>query len=66
MSEFGFEWGPMMVERWAHIEGRGRVVAITAPGRKLQVYVSEQGRSVRVFDVGGKEWIAPLKGARDD
>lgn len=55
-SRFGFVWGPMRVERLAHLEGRGRVISVKAGSKELQVYVSEKGRRVRVFEVGGEEW----------
>lgn len=49
MSDYGFMWGPMEVHRIVHIEGRGYVLGVDAPGGRLQIYVSEKGRSVRVW-----------------
>jgi len=46
----GFDWGPMAVTRLARLEGRGYVLGIRVGERRLQVYVSEKGHSVRVFD----------------
>jgi hypothetical protein len=50
----------MIVERMAHIDGRGYVVSIRSTelhtGPEVQVYVSEKGRSVRAF---------PLRGAKN-
>jgi hypothetical protein len=46
VTEFGFEWGPMKVERLTHIEGRGYVVSVKTEHMEVQVYVSEQGRNV--------------------
>jgi hypothetical protein len=49
VTQYGFEWGPLCVERVAHIEGRGYVVEIRPRGshkKAVQVYVSEKGRSV--------------------
>lgn len=50
MTKFGFEWGPMKVERLAHIEGRGYVVAVTTEHMTVQVYVSEKGRNVVAYE----------------
>lgn len=59
MSQYGFRWGPMLVERVAHIEGRGYVVSIRSrddySGPEIQVLVSEKGRRVTAY---------PLRGAR--
>lgn len=50
MSEYGFTWGNVTVERTMQVEGRGRVVTIkTDAGKSIEVYVSEGGRSIRVF-----------------
>jgi len=54
---YGFSWGPMKVTRLAHIEGRGYALGVAVGKRRLQVWVSEKGRSVRVFD-GNKELSA--------
>ena len=58
-TQYGFRWGPMLVERMAHIDGRGYVVSIRSTelhtGPEVQVYVSEKGRSVKAF---------PLRGAK--
>ena len=50
-AEFGFRWGPMLVERWTHIEGRGYVLVIQTEHALLQVYVSEAGRVIRPMEV---------------
>lgn len=59
-TRYGFRWGPMIVERMAHIDGRGYVVSIRSAelhtGPEVQVYVSEKGRSVKAF---------PLRGAKN-
>lgn len=59
-GRFGFVWGNVWVTRATHIEGRGRVVRIAATDQEhdVQVYVSEGGRSIRVFN-GGKEMEVP-------
>ena len=47
-TEFGFLWGPMVVERC--IEHRGtRVVRIKTEGRVLEVAVSPKGNSIRAW-----------------
>lgn len=54
VTTYGWRWGPMEVTRMAHIDGRGYVVGLDTPSRRVQIYVSEAGRSVR-FWVDGKE-----------
>jgi hypothetical protein len=57
-TQYGFVWGNMEVERFTHIEGRGRTLSVRATGKPvqdgLQVYLSEGGRSLRVW-YRGKE-----------
>lgn len=57
LTQHGFTWGPMLVERWASFprssRGKTRVIGIRTPGgHVLNVYVSPTGRSVRVFRDG--------------
>jgi hypothetical protein len=56
-TQYGFAWGPMRVERMAHIEGRGYVVSVHGPkgynGPQVQVFVSEKGRTIRAFPLNG-------------
>jgi hypothetical protein len=49
-TRFGFDWGPMKVERLAHIPGRGYVVQIGTEHVSVQVYVSEKGRKVTAYE----------------
>jgi hypothetical protein len=51
MNLYGFDWGPMKVERLAHIEGRGYVLSVKTDHAEMQVYVSEKGRVVRPYPV---------------
>ena len=55
---YGFQWGPMLVERWAHFrhhtDSESYVLGVTAGKNKVEVYVSRTGRSVRVWK-NGKE-----------
>lgn len=50
---WGFVWGPMRVTRVMEIRG-AVVVEIRGAKTRVEVYVSAQGRSVRVF-IDGKE-----------
>jgi hypothetical protein len=47
---YGFRWGPLVVERLAHVEGRGYVLAIRTERESMQVYVSEKGRTMRAYE----------------
>lgn len=57
-TSYGFNWGGVMdVERinateWRKGEGLSRVVGITTPHHKTDIYVSPTGRSVRVYRDG--------------
>lgn len=46
MSEYGFEWGPLEVRRVAHIEGRAYVLVVDTGFELLEIYVSEDRKSV--------------------
>ena len=46
----GFQFGPAYVSPLAHIEGRGYAVRVDVGKRRLQIWISEGGRSVRVFE----------------
>ena len=52
-TQYGFHWGPVIVERVAHIEGRGYVVSVRSredySGPEIQVLVSEKGRNVTAY-----------------
>lgn len=57
-TPFGFTWGPIEVNRCATLErgdSRTRVVQVKAGNRTLDVYISETGRSIRIFE-DHKEW----------
>lgn len=49
LTDFGFKWGPAEVTRMIAVDGRGRVIGVRAPGGRLQIYVSEKGRRIRVW-----------------
>jgi len=50
-TEYGFEWGPFIVERAAHIDGRGWYLHVRTTGTKelVEVYTSEKGRSFHAW-----------------
>lgn len=57
-TQYGFDWGPVRVERTAHIKGRGYVVTVMGlanctHGPVVQVLVSERGRAVTAYPQGG-------------
>jgi hypothetical protein len=59
LTQYGFEWGPMTVTRYAQMPNGSRVVGIEVDGKRvLEVYVSATGRSVRVFRKGHGEMKA--------
>ena len=51
VTRYGFQWGPMIVTRLAHIDGRGYSLAIETPHQAMQVYVSEKGRKIAAMPV---------------
>lgn len=54
--QYGFTWGNVDVSRLMHVEGRGREVSVRPAGKSysegVTVYISEGGRSIRVFKNG--------------
>ncbi len=46
MNVYGFDWGPMSVQRLTHLEGRGYVLEIRTDHARLQVHVTEKGRRI--------------------
>lgn len=51
----GFAWGAMEVVRAAEHKGYVALDIKTEAGKRITVYVSPTGRSIRVFGAGG-EW----------
>ena len=51
IARYGFQWGQVAVTRTAEIDGR-RIVTIETPFRRMNVYASPTGRSLRVFRDG--------------
>ena len=54
-TQYGFDWGPMVVERLAHIPGRGYCISIRGrkdhKGQEIQVLVSEKGFAVTAYPI---------------
>jgi hypothetical protein len=50
----GFRWGPLEVLRTARLPSPsfGYVLTVRGEGTEIEVYVSEKGRSLRVFRDG--------------
>jgi hypothetical protein len=60
-GEYGFAWGPLSVTRVTTLRGTAVIDIDTDAGKRLTVYVSPTGRSVRVFSQG-QEWL-PVRAA---
>lgn len=57
-TDYGFTWGPLTVERTATMPSGSHVITVTSvAGKKVDIYVSPGGRSVRVFN-GAQELTA--------
>lgn len=63
---YGFRWGPMVVERIAHIEGRGYALNIKTAHQSMQVYISEAGRVIRAEEPRDASRPQTGQGASDD
>lgn len=50
-TEFGFDWGPISVERAVYDAKLGRVLIVRVPSEhhRVEIAVSPKGRSVRVW-----------------
>ena len=59
-TPYGFRWGHFEVTRISAIEGRGEVLGVKVGDHDLEIYVSAQGRSVRLFDRGREIRLGPL------
>jgi hypothetical protein len=53
-TQYGFDWGPMQVERLAHVEGRGYALMIRTKDCELQVYVTEKGKKIKSYPIRGR------------
>lgn len=54
VTKYGFCWGPMIVTRLAHVNGRGYSLSIETPHAEMQVYVTEKGRKIEPIRVRGR------------
>jgi hypothetical protein len=52
MNPYGFDWGPMSVERLAHVDGKGYALEVKTRHARLQIYVSEKGRKIEAYPLG--------------
>ncbi len=56
MSDYGFAWGPVTVERIAAIErhNRGvyRILRVASDYTALEIHISPAGKTLRVFKNG--------------
>lgn len=58
-TQYGFRWGPCEIVRYAIMPDERRVIGVEVNGqRRLDIYISRTGRSVRVFEAGKGE-LAP-------
>lgn len=55
-DRYGFRWGPLKVTRVSECLGRYKIVITTSAGKRITVYASKTGRSLRVFDGKGNEY----------
>lgn len=51
-TPYGFQFGATLVERRAELPEGRVVIGVTTEFRNLEIYVSQTGRSVRVFEKG--------------
>lgn len=59
LTEYGFTFGAMDVERTCTLPDGATVVTVRAGKKEIQVVVSPGGRSLRVFS-NGNEWKVEL------
>ena len=48
---YGFRWGPMVVQRSAHIEGRGYALTVRTEHQSIQISISEKGHKITPMPV---------------
>ena len=60
--EYGFEWGPVLVERCIEDANKGWVtLQVTTDKDILQLYVTKTGK-IRIHSIKGVEWKKEKKG----
>lgn len=62
---YGFAWGPLEVVRAAEHRGYCALDVKTDAGKRITVYVSPTGRSIRVFG-DGAEWKSLGRGVAQE
>lgn len=50
-TQFGFDWGPIKVERLCHVEGRGYSLEVRTDHARVQLGISEKGRKITVHEL---------------
>jgi hypothetical protein len=61
ITQHGFTWGCIEVERTADLSGGRAVLTVKTPRRRIEVYVSATGL-IRVWQPGKGEWkVVPPK-----
>ena len=53
ITQYGFKWGPMTVERTASSQGGRRVLTVKTRSQAVEILVSPGGRRIEVWK-GGK------------
>lgn len=64
-TDFGFEWGPLAVERTSSLPGGGVVLTVKTDHRELTIYASRTGRSLHVFE-GNRTELVPATAQTKD
>lgn len=52
VTKYGFKWGAMEVTRVSEIDGQVCISVRTEAGRRIDIYASKKGRSLRAFQYG--------------
>lgn len=50
ITDYGFEFGPMKVERWISDPKYGYVVGVTIGKKVIEIVTSPKGRNVRIVE----------------
>lgn len=65
MNPYGFDWGPVHVERLEHVDGGGYALRIYTDHDEVQVYVSEKGRKVKAYRPGKGNLTKPASDEKE-
>lgn len=55
LTQFGFTYGPAIVQRLCHIEGKGRVLEVYTDHARVQLHITEAGRKINVSELAPYE-----------